>query len=126
MMRAGVAAAAGLVAMAGSGCSFVFAHNPPPNHRELRYFDCPRSYTAPVVDTGVAVGATAVVLLAAAIAVSTGPFLGGGDFNAGRFALVAVPVVGLPTSSAVYGYVKVANCREAKAELVTRIQVVGP
>jgi hypothetical protein len=123
-----------LLALAANGCSFLFAEGPPPKHREMLYFDCPTSYGFPVVDTAIAVSGGLLSL--AIIALATNPVTleainvtgarapGTAQVSAGgTIALVAIPLVlvGLPGTSAVYGYQKVGDCRDAKAELAARM-----
>jgi hypothetical protein len=125
-----------LLAMAANGCSFMYAQSPPPNHTQMRYFDCPSSYAPPALDTAGAVagGLFSLVLFAFAAYGGSSSFSAIQGANAreaapglanvgGAAVLVAVPVVlvGLPAASAVYGYTKVGECRDAKAELDARL-----
>jgi hypothetical protein len=116
--------AACLLAMTANGCSFVFTHDPPPHHAEMRYFDCPSNSTAPTVDTTLTVAGGVVVLLSLlVISAASSGFLGGASTDGayGKLGLLTLPTVVLPLSSAIYGYTKVGNCRDAKNELSQRI-----
>lgn len=105
-----------LLAMLGTGCSFIFAEGPPPNHREVRYFDCTSSYGPPAADTVVSVfgGLTAATLLVLSGLSDSGD-------RSDRVALVSLPLVMLPVSSAIYGYTQVGSCRKAQSELAMRL-----
>ena len=107
-----------LLALGVEGCSFIFAAGPPANHRELKYFDCPSSHAPPTIDTVVAVAGGVVTFLAWGLGTALSSESGG---NANSILLVGIPLVLLPTASAVYGYSKGGDCRDAKAELVARI-----
>jgi hypothetical protein len=136
-LRAGAATC--LLAMTANGCSFIFAAGPPPNHREMRYFDCPSSYAPPAIDTAIAVTGGLVSLVAIAFAAHpvTFSYIHRPDAQdgapavaqlgaSGEAVLIAIPLVlvGLPAVSAIYGSKKVGSCRDAKAELVARINAV--
>jgi hypothetical protein len=134
-LRAGAATC--LLAMAVNGCSFLFSAGPPPNHRELRYFDCPSTSGPPAVDTAIAVTGGLASLLVIALASGPGIFPSeihppsaheltpavGQVSPAATMALVAIPVVlvGLPTASAIYGYRQAGSCRDAKNDLIVRL-----
>jgi hypothetical protein len=111
--------------MGASGCSFLFADGPPPNHRELRYFDCNTSNIFPAADTLVGVLGLGYVIGQALpspdIETPSGPAPGPPGPSVGSLVLKAIPFVVLPVTSAVYGYKKVGKCRDAKAELASRL-----
>jgi hypothetical protein len=107
-----------LLALGANGCSFVFAGGPPANHRELKYFDCPTSHAPPIIDTVVAVTGGAVTFLAWGLGTALASDSGG---SANTILLAGIPLVLLPAASAIYGYSKGGDCRDAKAELVARI-----
>lgn len=137
-------AATCLLAMAANGCSFIFSAGPPPDHRQMRYFDCPSSHVPPVIDTVLAAAGGLVTL--AAVALTENPinfseirrpnahevapaFAQIDGSEAAGLVAIAAALVAVPTVSAIRGYAKVSECREAKAELVARINAaptVGP
>jgi hypothetical protein len=102
-----------LAVLSGSGCSFMFVKSPATTPRQAQPPDCTPSYAAPVVDT-VLVGT--VGLGVAWGAAQGGPALRGPyDFahlapNIALWTGVAAVAV-----SAVYGYIKVGDCRSVRA-----------
>jgi len=111
-----------LLATGGGACSYAFVDGPPERHRQLPYFTCTTSKAWPVVDT--VLGAAEAVE-----AVGTG-IVASRESNAGAGAIVGPVVVGgvaaLFIASAVSGYSKTSECREATSELqvrMTRLQL---
>ncbi|HVV17527.1 MAG TPA: hypothetical protein VHH90_10015 [Polyangia bacterium] len=98
-----------------TSCSFLFVHGPPPDHERLPYFDCSSSNVLPVLDA--LYGG-----LAAAEAVAAGAgsptFSSSGKSEAWVLAGEAA-VVG---ASAVYGFSKTSDCRQAQAAMIKRAQ----
>jgi hypothetical protein len=99
------------------GCSFIFSEGPPANHQRLPYFDCSTSYAPPVIDT-VWAGLQGLNALGAA---ATSEQEWNADISRGAVIGVALFWVALSGSSAIYGYNKVGNCRQAKNELMLRL-----
>ena len=97
----------------GGGCSFVFVDGPPKNHAQLPYFECSSSKAWPVVD---AVMAASLGLAASAAFVD-----GGSSSNDTGQGLVAAAEAAAFAISALHGYQKVADCREAKEELIASL-----
>jgi hypothetical protein len=106
-----------LLATGGGACSYAFVDGPPERHRQLPYFACTTSKAWPVVDT-VLGAAEALEAVGAGIVASR-------ESKAGAGAIVAPIVVGgvaaLFIASAVSGYSKTSECREATSELQTRM-----
>ena len=101
---------------AGSGaCSYAFVDGPPEKHRQLPYFTCTTSKAWPVVDT----------VLAGVYAVDTAAFLSAGSSSTAReretVAITAAGLAVLFAASAVSGYGKASDCREATEELQVRL-----
>lgn len=107
---------------AGSGaCSYMFVDGPPAKHRQLPYFQCTTSRAWPVVDT----------VLGGAYAIETVAFLGAGSssMNTGAtkpLAITAGALALLFGVSAVSGYGKASECREATEELQLRLIRMQP
>lgn len=95
------------------GCSYVFVDGPPKNHAQLPYFECSSSKAWPVVD---AVMAASLGLAASAAFVDNGS--GSHDTSQGLLAAAEAAAFAL---SAVSGHQKVAECREAKEELIASL-----
>jgi hypothetical protein len=99
--------AACVLAVSANACSFAWVEGPPANVRGRTTFECTDSYTLPVLDTVLAaVGGTLCMFI-----LGLGKALGGSPTPA-FYGLVALTVVA-PAGSAVYGYNKVGDCRDA-------------
>lgn len=126
--------------VAANGCSLMSTHGPPVHYGQQQDLHCTRRYTAPIVDTvNTVIGVYAALLvydfvryppdLDVAIAppnardtgfrsgLAMGPPLYAASNPVTTALLFGIPLVGLPAASAVYGYVNVADCRSASAEL---------
>ena len=100
--------AACVLAVSSNGCSFTWAEGPPAHARSGTPIDCTDSYTLPVLDTVFAiVGGTMCLFI-----YSLGTALGGSPKPA-FYGLLGVTFVA-PAGSAVYGYNKVGDCRDAR------------
>lgn len=106
--------AACLLSCFATGCSWLFVDKAPPNHAQLRYFDCTSSKIAPVLDTVEAVGGS----LAAGIIASDSSY--GSDKAAG--VAVEIGLAAVFAASAIYGYTATSDCRDAKDALAARIK----
>lgn len=100
----------------GSGCSFVFVEPVPSYHRNLppqEPVECTSARAAPMLDTIVA--AVSLTAAAAAAAADDEEYE---DESVNRRENVTANllVAAVATSSAIYGYVTVKECRDAKAE----------
>ncbi len=95
-----------------AGCSLAFVNGPPPNHQKLAYFDCSSSRALPTLDLLVA-GAATVDAIGGAAGASTLPS------NRAELAVFGTEAA-LFAASAIYGYSKTAECREAQSEMVKR------
>src|SRR5688500_2702028 len=97
------------------GCSFIFSEGPPAGHRQMPYFSCSQSYAPPILDT-VGAGFNAINLITALSSENRSA----GDVS--REFSVGLGLVGLGISgaSAIYGYRKVGQCKQAKDELLLR------
>jgi hypothetical protein len=106
-----------LLLAAGSGaCSFLFVDGPPEKHQQLPYFTCTTSRAWPVVDT--VLGATYAIEAVGVGAMSTRGSGSTAGSTAGAIAgggLAALFIV-----SAVSGYGKASECRDAVADLQAR------
>jgi hypothetical protein len=112
----GVGKLAVLVAALGvmpAACSLAFVNGPPPNHQKLAYFDCSSSRALPTLDLLVAGAATVDAIPGVANSASS---LSSSRANLAVFGTEAA----LFAASAVYGYSKTAECREAQSEMVKR------
>jgi hypothetical protein len=123
-LRAGAVAC--LVAIAANGCSFLFADGPPPNHRQVRYFDCDSSYIYPAIDTVLAAGGLGNLASVAFSRSAPAPAPVGGPAPSSpgpsvSTVLLAIALAAVPVTSAVYGNTKARRCRDAKAELGYRL-----
>lgn len=109
-----------LLALVFGGCSFAFVDGPPSMHKQLPYFECTSSRAWPTVDivVGGVTGIEAVALLSDNQIYS----------DSRTEAAIAAGEAALFVASAVYGYEKTSDCREAKDELIQRVyrQPAGP
>jgi hypothetical protein len=102
------------------GCSFAFVHGPPAGHQQMRFFDCSTSNVLPFVDTLLAAGAVGETLDATT---------GSGAFNTSKAAIATFAVeAAVFGASAVYGFKKTSDCRDAQTALLMRTPPVpaGP
>jgi hypothetical protein len=108
-----------------SGCSFLFVDGPPSSHKQLPYFECTSGKGWPTVDLvwGGLSGAEALGVLSAT-SNSSSSASSAGKTTAAILAGEAVLFI----ASAVYGYEKASDCREAKDALMNRLyrQQMGP
>jgi hypothetical protein len=94
-----------------SGCSFAFVHGPPANHRRMSFFDCTSGNVLPVVDA---------LVTAASVAATAGA--ASGDASTRKADMIGYAVdAALFGASAIYGFSKTSDCREAQAELIARL-----
>jgi len=102
----------GLV-LTGGGCSYVFVDGPPKNHAQLPYFECSSSKAWPVLD----------VVLAASLGVgASATFVDHGSSSGDTSeAVIAAAEAALFAVSALTGYQRVGECREAKDQLIARL-----
>jgi hypothetical protein len=98
----------GLLALGGSGCSFLFVQPAPPQTVPAQNFDCTTSYADPIVDTVLAVLGGLLTLGVTSICLDTC-----GERQSYARVVLAIPLVALPAGSAIYGYRKVGGCRAA-------------
>jgi hypothetical protein len=111
----GIGKLAVLVAALGvmpAGCSLAFVNGPPPNHQKLAYFDCSSSRALPTLDLLVAGAATVDAIPGVANSAS-------GLSNHTELAVFGTEAA-LFAASAIYGYSKTAECRQAQSEMVKR------
>ena len=102
-----------------TACGWIFVNGPPPNHERLNYFTCTQSRVAPGIDlvwTGFALLGVVTVLAASDAEVESHFGYGKGP-AAGIYAGWGA-VTGL---SAVSGFKKVNQCRDATALLLERL-----
>lgn len=104
-----VVAGALAIAMSG-GCSFVFVQSPPKNHEGLAHFNCTNSSVAPILDA--TLGGVAFLGLVGDAA----------DNGLADGAAEGLVLVGGIAASAVYGFVKVRQCKAAETRLAARLQ----
>jgi hypothetical protein len=106
------------------GCSFIFSEGPPAQHQMMPYFDCSSSYAPPVIDT--LWGGLNLVGAFIAMSASEEDWRARGN-RVSRGAAIGVGLAwaALSGSSAVYGYNKVGQCKQAKNELQLR-HLEGP
>jgi hypothetical protein len=99
------------------GCSFAFVHGPPANHRNMAFFDCSSSNALPVIDGLLTAAALGETLDATSINTTSKAELA---IYAGEAALFA--------ASAIYGFKKTSDCRDAQAAMLARtpLRPVGP
>jgi hypothetical protein len=97
---------------AASGCSFAFVHGPPANHRQLPFFDCTTSNILPALDglLGLVLVGETVDGTDSGLSASTKTAIG-----------VAVAEAVLFGASAVYGFKKTSDCRDAQNLLLMRM-----
>jgi hypothetical protein len=100
------------LAAAATGCSLAFVNGPPPNHQKLAYFDCSSSRALPTLD----------LLVAGAATVDAIPGVANGASGLSNHAALAVfgAEAALFAASAIYGYSKTSECREAQSEMLKR------
>ncbi len=98
-----------------TGCSFLFVHGPPPDHERLAYFDCSSSNVLPVLDA-----LYAGVAAAEAVAAGSGDRAVAPTSSARTDAFVLAGEAAIVGASAVYGFRKTSDCRQAQAAMVKR------
>ena len=98
----------GVVASGGMGCSLAFVDQAPPDHVQLRHFNCTTSRRAPVIDVVGAVGSLALV--AASVQ----------QRDIGMAMISGMAAVGWGFGGGI-GFFMVADCRDAKEGLTNRI-----
>jgi hypothetical protein len=101
------------LAVVPAGCSLAFVNGPPPNHQKLAYFDCSSSRALPTLDVLVAGAATVDAIPGVANGAS------GLSSNRANLAVFGTEAA-LFAASAIYGYSKTAECREAQSEMLKR------
>jgi hypothetical protein len=104
-----------------SGCSLLFVDGPPDNAKKLRSFNCTTSNSLPTTD--VVIGSIAV-LDAIGIATESSTYSTSGSTVAPAIGAAAVAAA-FATSAAV-GYGRTSACRDATAELMTRLYPPAP
>jgi hypothetical protein len=105
-----------LLALTGSGCSFLFVDGPPAAHTKLPFFECTSSVTLPTID----------LVIGAVAGIQAGAVVMDPNNSSTESAIVAAGEAALFTASAIYGYNKTAKCREAKSELLDRMMRNSP
>jgi hypothetical protein len=98
------------------GCSFIFAQNPPDDHEQLTYFDCPSTRAAPATDVGYAVISG---LFTVATTIDDPDTLEDESSPSGTRVFGALTAVA--AASAVYGFIVTAKCEDAKDQLGERV-----
>ncbi len=98
------------------GCSFIFAQNPPDDHEQLTYFDCPSTRAAPAADVGYTVLSG---LFAVATSVDDPDTLE--DESTPSATRVFGALTAVAAASAVYGFIITAKCEDAKDQLGERV-----
>lgn len=100
---------------AGNGaCSFAFVDGPPKSHRQLNYFTCTSSNALPTVDLILGAG-SAVEAVAFVSARSSG------QTSMTTAAAVAAAEAAVFVASAIAGYGRTSDCREATDALQVRL-----
>jgi hypothetical protein len=102
-----------IIVLTAGGCSYVFVDGPPKNHAQLPYFECSSSKAWPVVD--------AVMAASLGLAATAAFADGGSSSNDTSEGFVAAAEAAAFAISALSGYQKVAECREAKEDLVASL-----
>jgi len=100
------------LAVVPAGCSLAFVNGPPPNHQKLAYFDCSSSRALPTIDLLLGAGA-------AVDAIGSGSGVSGLPSNRADLAVFGTEAA-LFAASAIYGYSKTGECREAQSEMLRR------
>jgi len=91
-----------------SGCSVIFVERAPANYADRPSFRCTTSHVAPIIDSVF----SGLQLLA----------LSETDDKSAEFVATAATMTGVYVASAVYGYWRVSECREAQASLAARVR----
>ena len=100
-------------AASASGCSFLFASAPPDNHEKLYEFDCTTGNVLPVVDS----------VIATVYGIGTAGMLADKSDPPSTVATMAVAVAAFG-ASAVLGFRRTSDCREARAKLSVRLDAL--
>ena len=114
-----------LLATGGGACSYAFVDGPPTAHRQMNYFTCTTSNTLPTTD--VVLGGLFLVSAIEAGASTASPSQQNAKISGA--VVVVGGVAALFIASAVYGYSKTSECREATSELqarMARLQLQSP
>ena len=97
-------------------CGWLFVNGPPPNHERLNFFTCTQSRGAPGID---AVWTGALALIIATVLVSSDAEVE--SFSKGGVVAIYGPWGAATALSAVSGFKKVNQCRDATALLQERL-----
>jgi hypothetical protein len=119
-------AAALLVAVPASGCSFIFSEGAPERHATLENFTCGESYAPPILDTAAAALLGLSALNAAAAKDELVAKQDPADQADARRDInvtigLATAIALIDTASAIYGYRAVADCQEARSARETTV-----
>jgi hypothetical protein len=106
-----------LLATTLGGCSFLFVHGPPADHKTLPYFDCSTSNVLPTLD--ILAGAVTAIDAVGAGAGSSAFSTTGSSSTRADVAIFAGETA-LFAASAIYGYKKTSECRDAETDLLRR------
>ncbi len=116
----------GVSATTTSGCSFLFVDAPPANAKHLNAFSCTTSNALPITDgviAGLAVVDTAEFLLEGTSTIDAqGNLTKKPDYGA---AVGSAAVAALFAASSVVGHSHTTECKEATADLMTRLYPSG-
>jgi hypothetical protein len=109
-------------AMATSGCSLLFVDAPPENAKKMKMFTCTQSNTLPIVD-GVIAGLSAIDVASALVDGTTTYDANGNSVKKPDYGLAigAGAVAALFATSAYIGNSRTSACKEATADLMSRL-----
>jgi len=117
------------LAVSVTGCSFALVSGPPAQHRQMPAFDCTESRLGPVLDTVWTVLQTGNLILSATRTDQQWNDQFGGNPPFSRSASIPIYAVlaALGGAGMYFGYSRTSECREAKAEAMSRsMQPIGP
>ena len=112
-----------LLAVTLTGCSFAFVSGPPANYRQVPAFSCTESRVAPVLDTVWTVLQTGNLILAASKSEQGWNDTFNGNPPISRSTAIPLYAVfaALGAAGMWYGFSRTGECREAKAESMSRM-----
>lgn len=116
----------GSMAVAQTGCGFLFSHGPPVGHEQMDYFTCTEGNAGPIIDV---IWGSLNLVSAIAIAADPGAYFYYDNTNAAIASGLVWTVVS--SAAAGVGFNKSKKCREAKRQwadrqVLNRAQMPGP
>ena len=117
------------LAVSVTGCSFAFVSGPPAQYRQMPAFECTESRLVPALDTVWTALQTGNFILSAARTDQSwnNQFNGNPPFSRTASLPIYAVLAALGGAGMYFGFTRTSECREAKAEMMTRsMQPITP